>query len=115
MPTPNIYKQISLNSMRFKWYFLGMVGIGFLICLLSILASVNYHINLFPLFGVGTLVALWGWGIFLIINWYGEKSKLALKFPKGLIVSAEWGGSIFLNLWFFVGSIGVALFIWNAK
>ncbi|WP_458775341.1 hypothetical protein [Desulforhopalus sp. 52FAK] len=114
MPTPNLYKRISLRYYRYRWYYLGMVGIGVFVCMLSILVSIKLQINLFPLLGVGWLLIIWGWGIFLIIHWYGQQSKFSLKLSKNLVAIREWGSAIFLNTWFLAGSIGVLCFIWNS-
>ncbi len=113
MPTPNKYKKIALRTLPYKWHFLGLSAIGVAICVLSIFISVKSQINLFPAIGVGQLIALWGWGLFLVVVWYGKQSKLASKFPKVIISINEWFSSFFLNFWFIGGSIGLFLFIWS--
>jgi hypothetical protein len=114
MPTPNIYKQISSRILPYKWYLLGFVGLGIILCVASIFISVNSQMNYFPLFGVGFLIIIWGWGLFLICVWYGKQSKLATKFPSTVITGAEWGSSLFIDVLLLIGSIGVIFFIFNA-
>nr|WP_320193110.1 hypothetical protein [uncultured Desulfobacter sp.] len=111
MPYPKKYKEYASVLSPFKWYFLLIAGIGILLSVFSILLSVKFQINLIFLHGVGFLFVLWGWGLFLIQNWYGEKSKFSKKFPKLILVIAEWFSSILLDVWFMIGTIGSAIFI----
>lgn len=114
MPTPNKYKKMSSKFLPYKWYFWGATGIGFLICIISILVSVNYEPKYFSLFGFGFLITIWGWGLFLIVNWYSKKSKLALRLPKFIISGSEWYACFFLNVWFLAGSISAICFVCNS-
>jgi hypothetical protein len=111
MPYPKKYKEYAQIISPYKWYFLLIAGVGFATSLISILVSVKYQINLMFLHVVGFLLLLWGWGLFLIPNWYGKKSRFSIKLPKLLLVVAEWFSSLFLDIWFVVGTVGSALFI----
>lgn len=111
MPYPKKYKEYASALSPFKWYFLLIAVIGILLSLFSILLSVEYQINLMLLHGIGFLFVLWGWGLFLIQNWYGEKSKFSIKLPQSILFVAEWFSSIFLDIWFVAGTVGSAMFI----
>jgi len=114
MPTPNLFKKLSKQGLPYKWHYLGLTGIGFILILLSLLVTVRFEINFVPLIGVGFITMIWGWGIFLIINWYAKESKFALKLPKFLRTGFGWYAAFFLDMWFLLGSFGALQFIWSS-
>ena len=114
MPIPSKYKEIAIRILPFQWHFLAMSGAGILLALLSILISVKSELNLLFLSGVGFFLVLWGWGLFLVVNWYGKTTKITMKFPRVIVLLAEWFSTFFLNIWFLVGSIGIIVFIWQS-
>ena len=111
MPTPTLYKDIASKTSPYKWYFLGLPVIGGAICFFSILISLKSPFNYFPMFGFGQLIILWGCGLFLITNWYGNQLNATQQLPKPIVTFNEWFSSIFLNCWFSVGSTGLIWFI----
>lgn len=113
MPVPNVYKNIAIKIEPFKQSFFLMTIFGFFLLALSILISVKFQSNLLILHGIGFIMFLWGWGLFLVITWYGKKSKNKAKLPHSIVVFAEWFSSIFLNIWFIFGSTGILFFIFS--
>ena len=114
MPVPNFYTQVSKKYLLKKWPLLFLTGIGVVVCFLSIIISVKYQRNLFSLFGMGMLLIIWGWGLFLVGVWYGKPFKKVGKVPKIFFSSDSWASSIFLDIWFAVGSLAIILFIFNS-
>lgn len=87
---------------------------GFVSILLALLISVKFETNYFPLIGIGFICMIWGWGFFLIVNWFSKESKFALKLPKSLRSGFSWYAALFLDAWFLVGSFGALQFIWRS-
>ena len=113
MPTPNLYNKLAYKILPYKRYILVITGIGLIICILSIIALVKVNFNTFPLFGLGCLIFIWGWGMFLVANWYGNESTLASRFPEFIRKGSEWFSSFFLDIFFIGGSIFTIQFIWR--
>ena len=114
MPIPSRYKEIAKKIIPFQWYFLALSGVGILLSFLTILISVKYQFDLLFIHGLGFLIALWGWGLFLIIIWYGKTSKFTKRLPEIIVMCGEWFSSIFLDIWFVIGSFASLLFIWHS-
>jgi hypothetical protein len=123
MPTPKIYHNIAVKYHKHRWYFLVVAVVGVFFCLFSILLSTYLSVldNPFPLFAVGLLIMIWGWGIFMVNNWYGDKAverkkRLLSRFRNErllsvLFVFTEWGASFFLNVWFVASTIFIVMFL----
>jgi hypothetical protein len=60
---------------------------------------------LFGVIGLGGLAAVWTWGGFLLVAWFGPDTRVSPGFRPL--------AAIFLILWFSLGSIGFASFIWS--
>jgi len=59
----------------------------------------------FGVIGLGGLIVVWTWGLFLLIAWFGPDSRVTPKFRPLT--------AIFLMLWFLLGSVGFASFLWS--
>jgi len=114
MPTPSLFIKLSKQALPYKWHYIGLTGIAFVLILIGLLVTVKFEINFFPIIGVGFITMIWGWGFFLIINWYSKESKFSLKLPNFLRSGFSWYAALFLDVWFLVGSIGGLQFIWSS-
>lgn len=115
MPIPSKYKEIAIKISPFYRLFFVIFGVGIFFVVASILLSAKYQSNLSFLRGLGFLLFLWGWGLFLIINWFGKKSKFTEKLPKFVVFLLEWILAVFLDTWFTIGSIGIPLIIFSQR
>ncbi|MFH2060778.1 MAG: hypothetical protein ABIJ59_18030 [Pseudomonadota bacterium] len=111
MPIPNVYKNMAIKIRPFQRRFFFTAIFGFFLLALSILLSNQFKLNLLILHGISFFLFLWGWGLFLVINWYGKESKNKKKLSHSLVVFGEWFAAIFLNIWFIFGSAGILLFM----
>lgn len=110
MPTPNLYDHIALQCFPFKRRILALVGLGFLLILLPVLVSIIFQSNIYSLSGAGFITLIWGWGLFLVTNWFGSDSKKKSKLPKLILNGFRWYAAIFLDIWFVAGSL-TALYV----
>ncbi len=113
MPTPNFFIKLSKQWLPYKWYFLGLTGIGLILILIAPLINIKFEINFAPVSYVGFAILIWGWGIFLTIYWYTKEYKFALKLPKNLRYVFSWYAAIFLDAWFLFGTFAVLIFIYS--
>ncbi len=113
MPTPKLYNKLAHKISPYKLYFLVITVIGLIICILSIIVLVKVKLNTFPLFGIGCLIFIWGWGMFLIVNWHGKELTFASRLPKLFRKTSFWFASFFLDIFFIVGSMFIVQFIWR--
>jgi hypothetical protein len=104
MPTPKVYKNIAERISNAKWYFLSSFVLGLLVCIAPTYISPGNKINPAPLIGVGLLISVWGWGLFLTVNWFHEKASIASGISKTIRFVSDWIGALFLDLLFIVGS-----------
>ncbi len=110
MPFPDKYKELGVRFLPLQRSFFIMAAIGLAVSVLSIFISIQFRLNLLLLHGMGFLMFLWGWGLFLMIHWYGKTHKRAKKLPPALISFSQWFSSFFLNIWFLFGTIGIMMF-----
>ncbi len=111
MPTPSLYRDFAKNNLQHKWRYLLLTGTGIFCSLFSMLLMGLFEINLLPIFGIGLLLIIWGWGLFLIIIWKEKPSKSKWMIINFFRICFNWEAAIFLNIWFFVGSLAILLFI----
>jgi hypothetical protein len=105
MPTPELYNKIASKGAAYKRHFLGIFGFGFMLILFSVFIQQSISLNLLPLLGIGFIMLIWGWGLFLVVQWFGSDAKKHSKLPQILRSGFHWYVAIFLDIWFFVGSI----------
>jgi len=110
MPYPDKYKEFGIRFLPQQRSFFAMALIGLAISILSIFISIQFKLNLLLFHCMGFLMFLWGWGLFLMIHWYGKTHKRAKKLPPSLITVSQWVSSFFLNIWFLFGTIGIIMF-----
>lgn len=113
MPVPNAYKNMASRLKPFQRNFFYISLAGILVSFISIVLSVQLKLNLMMIHGIGFLMALWGWGLFLVITWYGTKSKIAGRLPDPVNQLFKWTGCLFLNLWFIFGTVWILLFVFS--
>ncbi|MCP3872234.1 MAG: hypothetical protein GY699_03645 [Desulfobacteraceae bacterium] len=113
MPVPSRYKEIAIRIAPLQKKFFIMAAVGLILSVLSIFISIEFRLNLLIFHGLGFLMFLWGWGLFLIVSWYGKKSKMAARFSESVVSFLEWFASIFLNIWLIFGSIGIIFFTFS--
>jgi len=106
MLTPDWYTKLASRISIHKRHFLSLAAFGFLLILLPILAAAKYQLNIFPLSGIGLFAMIWGWGLFLVIQWFGSDStKKPSKIPQLLRSGSRWYAALFLDVWFLFGCI----------
>ncbi len=112
MPTPNRYTEIALKLSAHKSRVLMAAGLGFAFIFLSIFSTAKLHLKLFAISGLGLLLFVWGWGLFLVTTWFKgakQESKLATIMRSAF----RWYAAIFLDIWFVIGSLAALRVIWN--
>jgi hypothetical protein len=120
MLTPLFYTNLAIKLQRYKSYWILCFIAGILLCLLSAFFMKTIP-NAFSIFGIGLLFIIWGWGLFLICQWFNpsssiigdshgnsRKDEMLILFRTG----KRWYESIFLTIWF-LSTLFVLLFIFR--
>jgi hypothetical protein len=124
MPTPTIYKDLALKAEKQTWK-AAVAGLtGVVVCFLAILLPfyLGIQVNLFPIFGVGTMMVIWGWGLFILNHFFGPSGVFNYRRPRSpadpestlkkvRISVTSWYASITLTFWFAGGTVSVLSFI----
>jgi hypothetical protein len=115
MPTPNNFRKIAiwLKARKAILWSVALVGLA-----LVILPFTFAALDVTPTFGsvsfaVGVLTLTYSWGLICIESWFGKRpsgtisTRAQASFPKlysSAKTFASWYASIFLVIWFAVGT-----------
>lgn len=119
MPTPLFYENVAVKLKRYIPYFTTCFVMGIILCLLSAV-FIKTVPNGFLIFGIGILLIIWGWGLFLVCKWFNPSASIFKidqdnlqsdnKMLTVLKAGGRWSASIFLTIWF-LSTIGILFFI----